>query len=1154
MKRITTIMMMMLLGTASLWARPATKGAVSVKQPDGTTVTIRLIGDEYMHYNTTDDGYSLVRNDKGFYVYAQKVDGQLKPTDIIAHDEKLRTATELAFLATTTKHLAPEMSQTSEQVRHSDRLSRVQALHAMRADRYDYSKFKGLVILVEYNDCKFQNTNYKDIMEGMINQENYTGTDKTNIYRNVGSNWRHIANDIICTGSMRDYFRDNSNGVFNPTFDIVGPVSVNRSQFYPNGGNSAYDNNVRTIQLLTDVFTAADSQVNFADYDVNKDGKVDMVYIIYAGLSAHVSGNSQSRLWPHQSDLSFRQIRKDGVILGRYACSTELFGFDGSDGTASWSVLEGIGTMCHEFSHVLGLPDFYDTDYSEGGGQSADPGGWSVMANGADYDTGRRPCAYSLYERYALGFATPQVIDQPGDFSLDHVATSNTGYRLNTSVNKEYFMLENRQNIKWDKGLAGHGMLIFRVDSTNNYVWESNTINNNPNHNYYELIRAGGVNKQQATDGNYYVFDTNADPFPGSKNVTEITNTTSPSNLLTWSGKTTPFGLRNIKESNGQITFEAFDVNVLTDIILQSTAIIGVGTTLLLTTENVPETATSTFTWASDNPQVATVSNIGLVTGVGVGTAHITITADNGVSATCTVTVKDLPMKANITEFCQMEEGSEALLLFNPMTNPAKVLYVNGDDIYLRDNSGSIVFRGTGIDMKRGDWVQGMVYGKLVHNNQMPMLTSVEDMTNAQGLTIIESVEPDPIELHLSQLDEHYYANYVTVKKVRLTKDNGVWATFGDKRVRLYNTLGIKSPKITVPSDMSRRYDITAIFGTNVLNGQVIDELYLLKSPTTATYTAPTSITLSEAVRLEVGRTLTLSPVITPATADAFLLWSSSDTAVVTVNASGKLTGRSNGTATITVRDAETGLQAECVVTVGDRIVTSNISTFRSLPVGSEADLILTDAQVLFVHGAMMYVRDASGAIILSNTALQAKRNQILNGRIFGKRTDDHLMPMLSYIEGATTTDNIAITEGSEPAPRRLKTENLSSRDFCDLVLVEATQLESDGGLYAVGGDVRARLYNTFGLSGIRVPATTEGKYFNVTAIFGTTDLNGTVINELKLLKSPEETTAPDGIETIETKYHVDAYYDLNGRRLEGQPAHGVYIVRQNGMLVKKAK
>ena len=265
--------MVMLLGTASLWARPATKGAVSVKQPDGTTVTIRLIGDEYMHYNTTDDGYSLVRNDKGFYVYAQKVDGQLKPTDIIAHDEKLRTATELAFLATTTKHLAPEMSQTSEQVRHSDRLSRVQALHAMRADRYDYSKFKGLVILVEYNDCKFQNTNYKDIMEGMINQENYTGTDKTNIYRNVGSNWRHIANDIICTGSMRDYFRDNSNGVFNPTFDIVGPVSVNRSQFYPNGGNSAYDNNVRTIQLLTDVFTAADSQVNFADYDVNKDGK-----------------------------------------------------------------------------------------------------------------------------------------------------------------------------------------------------------------------------------------------------------------------------------------------------------------------------------------------------------------------------------------------------------------------------------------------------------------------------------------------------------------------------------------------------------------------------------------------------------------------------------------------------------------------------------------------------------------------------------------------------------------------------------------------------------------------------------------------------------------------------------------------------------------
>ena len=402
-------------------AVPAIPTLQKVTQPNGEQLTVKIKGDEFHHYMTTVDEYTIVKNNQGYYAYGTLVNDEVVASKIIARDADKRSASDNAWLQATGKNLK-SASKIAAGIR-----ARAQRDALPHLNTINYNNFHGLVILVEFNDSHFTRSDVQTFYDNMINQENYTGTDKTNIYRNVGSNWRHIANDIICTGSMRDYFRDNSNGVFNPTFDIVGPVSVNRSQFYPNGGNSAYDNNVRTIQLLTDVFTAADSQVNFADYDVNKDGKVDMVYIIFAGHSAHVSGNSQSRLWPHQSDLSFRQIRKDGVILGRYACSTELFGFDGSDGTASWSVLEGIGTMCHEFSHVLGLPDFYDTDYSEGGGQSADPGGWSVMANGADYDTGRRPCAYSLYERYALGFATPQVIDQPGDFSLDHVATSNTG-------------------------------------------------------------------------------------------------------------------------------------------------------------------------------------------------------------------------------------------------------------------------------------------------------------------------------------------------------------------------------------------------------------------------------------------------------------------------------------------------------------------------------------------------------------------------------------------------------------------------------------------------------------------------------------------------------------------------------------------------------
>ena len=150
---------------------------------------------------------------------------------------------------------------------------------------------------------------------------------------------------------------------------------------------------------------------------------------------------------------------------------------------------------------------------------------------------------YSLYERYALGFTTPVLLEEEDNYIMQPLDESNLGYRLNTPNENEFFLIENRQAGKWDKFLPGHGMMVARVDSSNVNVWWQNTVNCNPNHMYYELLRA-----------NYMGRDSEYDPFPGSAGVTSITNFTTPS-LLTWDKSFNDFSIMDIAEEGNNIFF-----------------------------------------------------------------------------------------------------------------------------------------------------------------------------------------------------------------------------------------------------------------------------------------------------------------------------------------------------------------------------------------------------------------------------------------------------------------------------------------------------------------------------------------------------------------------------------------------------------------------
>ncbi len=524
----------LVMGLMCLIARavPADPTPAQVTQPDGSKLTLVLHGDEFFNYLTTIDGYTVVKNNAGFYTYAQLKGDQLIPSHFIARDENQRTDADRAAIANLPKGLtSPAMVQNGKKMKeHRNNLIR----GIGHGGHMDYSKFRGLIILINYTDRNFNdyvpsNYNPVDFYEAMVNSHDYQGFTLP------------FGTKIDAMGSVRDYYYDNSFHQFDPHFDILGPVDV------PFACTDAHQ--FRCDSIFFAALEALDPEVDFSQYDTDEDGTADMVFFMVAGHGSDVTANDRDYLWPHMKNFENSPVL-DGVNFSLYACSTNMTGEE-DEYRINYNNVAGIGTLCHEFSHCLGLPDFYDADGEGSGGTNRNyPMTWSIMASGFRSNNGRNPAGYSLFERYALGFAQPTLIEGPDTISIPALEKTNMGYRMNTANEGEYFIIENRQRIKWDKNLAGPGMLIWRVDSSNVDVWENNLVNSNPERSYYELIRA----KFSGLSDSYN------DPFPGVSNVTSISNITQPS-LRTWDGKMSQYAFVDISQADSIITFVVIEDN-----------------------------------------------------------------------------------------------------------------------------------------------------------------------------------------------------------------------------------------------------------------------------------------------------------------------------------------------------------------------------------------------------------------------------------------------------------------------------------------------------------------------------------------------------------------------------------------------------------------
>ena len=448
MKRIIVSLVTVLISSASMWAVVASPEPIEVTQGDGTKVTLRIVGDEFHHYYTLLDGTPVRRNTEGIYVS----DPSVIETPLAA--KKARRV----------------MEQT--QISGSFPLE---------------GSPKSVVILVNFKDLKFQ---YKlEDFQQMLNESGYS--------KNGG------------IGSARDYFIASSDSVFSPVFDCYGPVTLSQNYAYygANVGNSA---SAHAADMVIEAcnLVANDLGVDMTQYDTNNDGRLDNVFIYFAGHNEAEHGG-ENTIWPHRSVVGGNE-RVQGKLIYDYACTSELRG-------ASGNSMCGIGTFCHEFGHVLGLPDYYDTGY-----HYYTVGEWDIMCNGSYNGNGKTPPTYTAGERFQLGWLKPVQLKDAGLYTLKPLETGNSAYLIaksehnlsfNSASPNEYWLLENRQRVGWDAAstvLPGTGMLVFHITYSSS-AWNNNTPNNSEPLRY-DIEEAGGVKG----------FAAASDPFPGTRNITSF--------------------------------------------------------------------------------------------------------------------------------------------------------------------------------------------------------------------------------------------------------------------------------------------------------------------------------------------------------------------------------------------------------------------------------------------------------------------------------------------------------------------------------------------------------------------------------------------------------------------------------------------------------
>lgn len=465
-----------------LVAVPADTTMKTILQSDKRLLNFYLIGDEAVNFGRTLDGYTILLNKNGDYCYAYlNENGDLLPSNYIASNQNQRTKSENNFLSTINKGLVFSENQIVER---KAPFTKLETNYPTVGDN------NLLIVLVSFSDRLFTYT-----------QEDFDSLASQPGYNRNGA-----------TGSVKDYYYDVSFGQLNLIPTVVGPYTLSQPMAYYGATGPSFSD-VNPKEMVAEACALANNDVDFSQFDMNNDGIVDAVHVIFAGAGEASTGETDA-IWPHRWNFypsDTFNIEFDGVRLKDYSCSAEKMG----------NGMDGIGTVCHEFGHVLGLPDLYDTDYEGTGGQATAINKWSIMASGSYNNNSNTPASFTAYEKYKLNWLQLDTLTLAGEYVLPPLMDSNKAFIITTPFEDEFFIFENRQRTSWDSYIPNDGGLIYHVKESGDYC-----INCDPDFQKYDIEEADRNNEATTLPG---------DVFPSIQFNNFFTDYSAPNSIL-WNG------------------------------------------------------------------------------------------------------------------------------------------------------------------------------------------------------------------------------------------------------------------------------------------------------------------------------------------------------------------------------------------------------------------------------------------------------------------------------------------------------------------------------------------------------------------------------------------------------------------------------------------